>query len=236
MRKFALVVALAMIAGSAAAATVVLKGGKRVEVASWSQQGNLIVLHYATGRVEGYPLAAVDLDATRAAVPKPEPNGGAKEVGSRSPFGKARSAPAGSGVTITDAEVGKFNAPEETPQAEEAKQDEDPSGQVTLVSYDLKPGDEGQWTVTATVSNSGGVPVQNLSVVVKPMDAEGKLLGTATAPLAGVLDPGANGTVTATVTTPARPAQIAFDLNWQVFKPVVRPAAPAATTPAPTKS
>lgn len=234
MKKFALVVALAMIAGSAAAATVVLKGGKHIEVERWSQEGNLIVLHHANGRVEGYPLTAVDLDATRAAVPKPEPTEAAKEVGSRSPFGKARSAPAGSGVTITDAEVGKFNAPEETPEAEGVKPDEDPSGQVTLVSYDLKPAEEGRWTVTATVSNSGGVPVQNLSVVVKPMDAEGKLLGTGTAPLSGVLEPGKTGTVTATVTAPARPAQVAFDLNWQVFKPIVRPTVPAATTPAPS--
>lgn len=236
MKKFALVVALAMIAGSAAAATVVLKGGKRIEVARWSQEGNLIVLHHANGRIEGYPLTAVDLNATRAAAPKPMPTEGAKEVDSRSPFGKARSAAAGSGIAITDAEIGRFTAPEATPEAEGTKPDEDPSGQVTLVSYDLKAAEEGQWTVTATVSNSGSVPVQNLSVVVKPMDAEGKLLGSASGSLGGVLEPGKTGAVTATVGAPARPAQVAFDLNWQVFKPIVRPTAPAAATPASGKT
>ena len=49
------------------AATVVLTGGKRLDVASYSVSGSYVTVQYANGRRESYPLSAVDLAATRAA-------------------------------------------------------------------------------------------------------------------------------------------------------------------------
>ncbi len=65
MRTVLLMVAGMVAAANASAATVVLKGGKQLEVASLQRQGNYFVVKQASGRVESYPVAAVDLDDCR---------------------------------------------------------------------------------------------------------------------------------------------------------------------------
>ncbi len=67
MRKVLAILAVFAVAAAVDGATVVLRGGKQVSVASFEQKGNLVMLTYANGRVESYPLAAVDMEGTRAA-------------------------------------------------------------------------------------------------------------------------------------------------------------------------
>lgn len=73
MKRLLLIVAVLVVAAGADAATVVLKGGKRLDVASVQRQGNYYVVRLASGLLESYPAAAVDVEATRVANEVPAP-------------------------------------------------------------------------------------------------------------------------------------------------------------------
>jgi len=239
-RWSAVVIALA-VAGQSLAATVVLKGGKRVDAASYTVSGNYVVVRYAAGRVESYPLAAVDLQATRDANgEKPAaPAPAAKESGPHSPFLAAKASTGPTGLVVTDADVKH----EETPApGDEAKKPEDKDkatetsddGQLVLLGYDKKKVGDKEWEVTATVVNQSKSPLSKVGATVRILDAEGKLLTTGTGSLAGQLEPGAQGAITTRVTVEGDPTQVAFELAWQKIvatpepSPAVGKNAPAA--------
>ncbi len=234
-RLFMLVLAL-MVAGEAWAATVVLTGGKRIDVASYTVSGSYVTVQYANGRRESYPLSAVDLPATRdasgakpSAAPAPEPSG------PHSPFLGARSSTGAGAVVVTDADVKHVEAPE----AEEEKKEEgepEAGSQVVLVSYEKKKVSEGEWEILATVANQGKTAVQGVTALMRVLDDKGKPVATGSGSLSGKLDPGKQGTVAAHVSVQGEPVQVAVDLSWQDIRPVPKPAgnpaqAPVAATP-----
>ena len=56
VKRLAMLVLALMVAGEAWAATVVLTGGKRLDVASYTVSGSYVTVQYANGRRESYPL------------------------------------------------------------------------------------------------------------------------------------------------------------------------------------
>jgi hypothetical protein len=210
-------------------ATVVLRGGKHLDVASWEQRGSYVVVKYAGGRVESYPVDAVDLDATRTANhvaparPAPTP------AGPQSPFAAALAQQGSASATITDSDVSHPAPaePDQENQGEEAGNDMD--AQVVLVSYDKRPAGEGQWEVTATVANQGKAPASGVVVNAKFLGPKGEVLGTGSGSLAGNLAPQMQGAVTLKVASQVEPTQIGFDLQWQSIREVPPTPTPLAT-------
>ncbi len=229
MRTAAALFASLLLAAEASAAVVVLSNGKRLDVVAYKVNGNYVIVQYATGRVESYPLSVVDLAATRVAsgerpavAPTPPP------AGPRSPFGAAKSEPRKGTVAITDADVMHVTAG----AADEQKKEGEPAGQVTLVGFDKKKVAEGQWDITATVANQAANPVSGVTARVRVLDSEGKTIATGTGTLPGQLEAGKQGNVTARVAIQEEPIQLAVDLTWQEIRPVEKPGAAATPPPA----
>jgi len=220
-------VAVLVAAAGAEAATLVLKGGKQLEVTSAQRQGNYFVVKYANGRVESYPVAAVDVDATRVAseVPAPPPTL-APPSGPHSPFFGAQSSPGKPVIVVTDDDVQHVVPPDEAESPAAAKGGARPAadGQVVLVDYGKQQIEEGLWEITATIINSGSSAVTGVTADVRLLDAEGKAVGSGTAALEGTLAPTQQAAVTARVASPVEPIQIGFSFRWQA----ITPQAPAA--------
>jgi hypothetical protein len=226
-----LVLAL-MVAAEAWAVTVVLTGGKRLDVASYTVSGSYMTVQYANGRRESYPLSAVDLPATRGASAEKTTAGSEPEAGGpHSPFLGARSSTGGGAIVVTDADVEHIGPPE----AEEEKKEEgepESGSQVVLVSYEKRKVSEGEWEISATVANQGKTPVQGLTALMRVLDDKGKPVATGSGSLSGKLDPGKQGTITARVTVDGEPVQVAVDLSWQDIRPAPKPVASPAPAPA----
>ncbi|OFV82265.1 MAG: hypothetical protein A2Y78_10025 [Acidobacteria bacterium RBG_13_68_16] len=226
-----LVLAL-MVAGEAWAVTVVLTGGKRLDVTSYSVSGSYVTVQYANGRRESYPLSAVDLPATRGASGEKTTAGPAPEAGGpHSPFLGARSSTGAGAIVVTDADVQHV----EPPEAEEEKKEEgesEPDSQVVLVSYEKRKVSDGEWEISATVANQGKTPVQGVTGLMRVLDDKGKPVATGSGSLSAKLDPGKQGTITARVTVDGEPVQVAVDLSWQEIRPVPKPVGSPAPAPA----
>jgi hypothetical protein len=240
VKRLAMVALAILVVGEAYAATVVLTGGKRLDVAGYSVSGSYVVVQYPNGRRESYPLSAVNLEATRAASGEKAPAAGpAEPSGPHSPFLGARSATGGGAVVVTDADVGHIEPPEG--ESEEKKEEGAGPGtesQVVLASYEKKRISDTEWEITATVANQGQIPVQGVTAAMRVLDAQGKPVATGSGTLPGRLEPGKQGTITARVAVEGEPMQVAVDLTWQEIRPapkaVASPSsAPAAATPAP---
>lgn len=236
MKRLALLVLALVVAGEAWAATVVLTGGKRLEVASYTASGSYVTIQYANGRRESYPLAAVDLPATReASGEKTTPETAAEPGGPHSPFLGARSATGAGAIVVTDADVKHVEPPE---AEEEKKEDGEPEAgsQIVLVSYEKKKVAEGEWEISATVANQGKTSVQGVNALMRVLDDKGKPVATGSGSLSGKLDPGKQGTITARASLQGDPVQVAVDLSWQNIQAVAKPPgspAPAAAAPKP---
>jgi hypothetical protein len=242
-----LAIGLLSAAVAADAATVVLKGGRKVEVASFEQRGNLVVLRHADGRVESYPLTAVDLDGTRQANQVAAPAApAATPTGPHSPFFAARSTPGAAATTVTDADV-QMLAPTPAAGEGEATATPDVLARVVLLSHQHRQRTDGQWDVVATVANQGGAQAASVVATIRFLDAAGQVVGSGSASLAGPLAPQQQGTLNAVLGASATPVQVAFDLQWQSIREVPAtptpartpvaarpPAGPAAAAPPPT--
>jgi hypothetical protein len=226
-----IVVAALLVAAEAGAATVVLTGGKRLDVASYTINGSYVVVQYANGRRESYPTSVVDLKATRDASGEKPASTSPAAGETHSPFFAARSATGGGAVVVTDADVKHIEPPLEGEQQEEGKEETAPAtgSQVTLVSYEKKQVGDGQWEIAATVLNQGKTTVQGVSAVMRVLDDAGKPVATGSGSLAGTLEPGKQGVITARLPLQSEPFQVAIDLNWQE----IRPAPTAAASPVP---
>ncbi len=232
MKRLVMLLAVMLIAAEARAAVVVLSGGKRLEVSSYTVNASYVTVQYANGRREVYPVTAVDLQATKAAngetAPAAQPTA---ETGPHSPFLAAKATGKGGSLVVTDADVKHLEPAEEDQEGEKKEEQADSGGQVVLLSYDKRAAGKGQWDITATVQNQGKLAVQNVSAVVRVLDAAGKPLAGSSGSMQGKLDPGKQGTITAHVAMEAEPVQVAFDLSWQEIKPIATPA-PAKQQPA----
>jgi hypothetical protein len=232
MRALLAIVFLAL-AGFVDAATVVLKGGRRVEVASYEQRGNLVMLRYADGRIESYPLAAVDLEGTRQANLVTAPaTPAATPAGPHSPFLAARSTPGAAAKTVTDADV-QMLAPESAEGEAEASPTPDVLAQVVLLGHQHRQRGDGQWDVVATVANQGGAPASGIVAAIRFLDAGGQVIGSGSATIAGPLAPQQQGTLNAVLAADGIPVQVAFDLQWQSIREVRAPTPAAQATVAP---
>lgn len=233
MRKLALIVLAVTTATAAGAATVVLKGGNRLEVDRYVQKGNYIIVQYADGRLTSYPLAAVDLDATRTAneVAVPTPAEAVPE-GPHSPFFGAQAAAGTAAVTVTDADVTHVEEPEAEGEGETAK----PSGQaVVLLGYDRQEVEPGVWEITATIANSSEYPVRAVNANVTLLDAQSKALGASSAAYEGELQPGGQGAVVARIPSGEPPARVSFTFTWQEIRPAQPQSGDETAAPAPSR-
>ncbi len=233
MKRPVMLVLALVVAADAWAATVVLTGGKRLEVASYTVGGSYVTVQYANGRRESYPLSAVDLPATgEASGAKGSAGAAAEPSGPHSPFLGARSSTGAGAVVVTDADVKHFEAPE----AEEEKKEEgqpEAGSPVVLLSYEKKKVAEGEWEILATVANQGKTPVQGVSATVRVLDDKGQPVATGSGSLPGKLDAGQQGTMTTRLSVQGEPVQVAVDLAWQDIRPVAKPVGTAAPAPAP---
>ncbi len=221
-----LAIGLLSVAAFVDAATVVLKGGRKVEVGSFEQRGNLIVLRHADGRVESYPLTAVDLEATRQANQVAVPAAPVTTpTGPHSPFFAARSTPGAAGTTVTDADV-QMLAPTAAVGEGEATPTPDVLARIVLLGQQYRQRSDGQWDVVATVANQGGAPASAIVATIRLLDAAGQVIGSGSASLAGQLAPQQQGTLNAVLGASATPVQVAFDLQWQSIREVPSPPAP----------
>ncbi len=235
MRKLAILLAALLVTAEAGAATVVLTGGKRLEVASYTVAGSYVVVQYANGRRESYPLSVVDIQATRAAAGAKPAAAPAQEEGPHSPFLGARSSSGKGGVLVTDADVQHIETATEGEGAGDKKEEgqEETGTQVALVGYEKKQVADGEWDIIATVANQGKTTVNGVTAVMRVLDDSGKPVATSTGSFSGKLDPGKQATITAHVSLRGEPFQVAVDLSWQQVRPTV---APAATPASPTAS
>ena len=224
MKRLMLIVAVLLVAAaSAEAAKIVLKGGKQLVVASVQRQGNYFVVEHANGRFVSYPVSAVDLDATRVAneVPAPPPEVASSALGPHSPFFGAQAKPGTPVIVVTDDDVQHVVPPDEVEEAAAAKvQTQAPTeGQVTLIDYAKQQVEDGLWEITATVINSGSLPVTGVSADVRLLDREGKAIGSGTGTLEGTLAPTQQAAVTTRVASAVEPIQIGFSFHWQSITP-----------------
>jgi hypothetical protein len=241
VRKLAILVAALLVATLAQGAAVVLKGGKRLAAASFQQQGNLLVVRYADGRIESYPLVAVDMEATRvantapaAAAPEVEPEG------PHSPFFGAQASAGTARMVLTDEDVLHIRAPEEGEgEGGEAKAEE-PAGQVIITGYTKKRLEDGSCEIVATVLNRSKDPVSGVTVDMRLLNADGDQVGSGTGGFQGTLAAGEQGLITTRVPASGDPFQIDFVLRWQTVrpaaaaKPAAKAEAPPPATPPPT--
>ncbi len=235
MRIRALVLVVMATAVGAQAATVVLKGGKRLDVERFTRSGNAVVVQFADGRFVSYPLNAVDLSATATAnataeAPQPTPT----PEGPHSPFFAAQSTEGGSVLVITDADVAHVDDTAGE-QATEDEADQGSGGAVVLRGWEKRQVEPGVWEITATIANTGEFPVQAINASIGLADREGERLGSATAAYPGRLEPGEQGVITVRVPSEAEPMQVTFDFQWQSIRPVPQEQ-PAEATGAPAPS
>lgn len=232
MKKLALGLVSLLLAGSLTAATLVLKGGKRLDVKSFVQQGNLMVVTLPDGRAQSYPLAAIDAEATREANPAPVAPPATRPAGPQSPFAAAKAAPsAGGALVVTDADVGHAARGDEEAAAGEEKGKEKEGAdagpaRVEIVSYQKTAVDDDQWELSVVVSNLGGADAGGVTITAHPTDASGNSLGSGSGSLPGKLEPGKQATVTIKLGAASAATGFRFDINYQTIKAV-----PPAETP-----
>lgn len=229
MKKVAIALVLLLLAGSLTAATLVLKGGKRLEVKGFVQQGNIMLVTLADGRVQSYPLAAIDASATSEANPAPAAPPPAKPTGPQSPFAAAKAGPGEGAIVVTDSDVAHA-APrdaEETAGGEKAKEKGDAGpAKVELVSYQKKPLGEDQWELGVVVANVGGADAGGVVVTAHATDGSGNSVGSGSGSVPGKIEPGKEATVTIKMAAFGAANAFRFDISFQSIKVV-----PPAQTP-----
>jgi hypothetical protein len=233
MKRLVVLIGALLAATDIMAATIVLKDGKRLEATSYTVNGSYVIVQYDRGRMASYPIALVDLQATKDANGvRPHPVA-VSDAGPHSPFLAARSSGKVGGPLVTDADV-KHAAIPEPGQGEKKDENSEAAneGQVVLVSYDKKKVGDNEWEITATVANQGKATVTGVNATMRVLDKDGKAVASGSGSLAGRLEPGKEGTIVGRVSVEGEPAQVAFDLTWQKILPAPTPA-PAGAQPTP---
>ena len=227
MKRIVVAVLAVLVAVSASAVTLVLKGGKQLEVTSYAKKGNAVVAQLPDGRFASYPLVAVDLAATAAAnaVP-PAQSGAAVPGGPHSPFFGAQAGSGKPALVLTDADVQHV-----APAGEEGMTEEEAAAgqaQVVLIGYEKREAEPGLWEVTATVANQGVGAATNVAANVTFLDAAGVAIARGSGQLEGVLQASQTGAITARIAANAEPARVVFGLQWHGVQSEGAPPAPGA--------
>jgi hypothetical protein len=222
-----LFVAVLVIAANVNGATVVLKGGKVLQVERFALDGGYLIVHLHGGRQVSYPVSSVDMEATRAAAgpvaPPPQPT---PDTGPASPFSKAMAKEGERGLVVTDSDVAHIQGGEQVEPGKEGKPGQ-PRARLVVVNYQQTQVSETEWQIAAVVANQGDAPADGISVAMKATDSEGNTVGNATAMVAGRLDAGAQGQATGKMTPTGTIVQVTFELGWQPVIPAPQPAADA---------
>ena len=241
MKTITVFVAILLVTQLAGAATVVLKNGKRVEAAAVEQKGNYVMVVFADGRAQSYPVSMVDLAATDAAngVVRPQPEATPPE-GPSSPFLRAVARQGEAVATIRDGDVARILAPEPATEGKPKQEKSQAPARVTVTGYTWKLVGENTWEVTISLANQGEFAASAISVHVRGLDVGGAETGQTSGTLDGELAPGAQGTVVVTLKGQEAISQLAFDVRWQEIRPAaagseeVTPiTVPRTATPAP---
>jgi hypothetical protein len=243
VKRVVVPITLLLLAQLAVAATVVLKGGKRLEVATFEQQGNYLVVMFEDGRAQSYPVSMVDMAATDEAngVTRPQRPSPAAP-GPSSPFLSAVARKGEAVATIRDGDVAKVLSPESEATEEPKQQRIQAPARVVVTGYNWKLVGENTWEVTVNLANQGEFAASNLSVQVRGLDANGEETGRATGTLTGELAPGAQASTVVTLKGEEAVVQLAFDVRWQEIRlaappreevtPITAPATAPPSAPA----
>jgi len=152
VKKWLLCAVLMVCSSAVLAATVVLKDGRRLNAAAMEQRGSYLLIRYDSGRIESYPLAVVDLEATRSANAQPAPTPVPEPAGSRSPFHQAMSTAGESTASLSDADLPRRQEADswESPGGDEPEEGERPAGaRVEMVNYEFSQTEDREaWDVT----------------------------------------------------------------------------------------
>lgn len=243
MKPMAACLVALLLAHFAGAATVVLKSGKRLEVASFEQQGNYLVVTFEDGRAQSYPMSMVDMKATDEANgvvrSQPEP---ATPAAPSSPFREAVARRGEPVASIRDGDVGKTVVPDSEAPKEAKEEKSKAPARVAVTGFTWQLVGQNTWEVTISLANQGEFAASDVSLQVRGLDETGEETGRASGTLAGELAPGGQGTTVVTIKGEQPIAQLAFDVRWQEIRPVgerreevIPGAAPRTASPTPAQ-
>lgn len=222
MKRLIAGVVFVLVAASASAVTVVLKDGRRIQVASAEQRGNYLIVRHDSGRVESYPLVAVDQEATRRAAAAPDPTPVPTPAGPQSPFARAVSSAGEATASLTDEDLPRRVGPgiSEDPGDEDIEeQPKVPGARVEMLGYEYSRVGEDAWEISVTVANRGVLSATDVGAVVRLLGDDGQSFGTGSGRMDGNLASGAEGRIIARVTAAEEPSQVSVSLQWQVVEP-----------------
>lgn len=219
VKKLVFALVIVLLAGSVSAATLVLKGGKRLEAESFVQEGNLMRVTLANGRVVSYPMAAVDLTATEEANPIAAPVAEVRKEGLQSPFAAAKAAEGQGSMKVTDQDVGRV-LPSDEDEGEGSKDEKEKAAaekgaSVQVLSFEAKPAEEGQIDLTVVVANQGDAEAGGVTIAATGFDRENQQVGTAAGTVPGKLEPGKQATVPIKMSVSSGPSRFQFRLQYQ---------------------
>lgn len=231
VKKLIIALVLLLLAGAVTAATLVLKGGKRLDVQGFAQQGNLMVVTLANGKVQSYPLAAIDAAATREANPVAAAPAPAKPAGPQSPFAAAKAGQGEGTLVVTDSDVlhaAVSEGGEDAGTAGDKENVDKGPAKVELVSYQKRPVGENEWELGVVIENAGGADAGGVVVTAHATGTDGNSLGSGTGSVAGKLEPGKQATVTIKMPAFGAANAFRFDISYQSIKTVPPAQAPGA--------
>lgn len=214
-------VALVPLVPGAEAAEVVLKDGSRIPVARpYVTKGTMAVLTRPDGSVVSLPLSEIDVEKSAASAAAPPP---AAKAPTPPPVPAKPMTPADAAkikgarkatVVLTDDDV----APG-TPSASGGK-GEKGEGEVSIGAVQAVRSKTG-YTVNGTVVNSGGGPVQGVSVSIELVGEENKTITTAFGRVAQpTLGPGESAAFDAEIPSAVEAKNFRYVPRWQVRIPV----------------
>jgi hypothetical protein len=212
---------------SADSSVVVLRGGKRLDLAKpYVQRGSQAILTLRDGTVMSVPVSEIDRAATQEARSRSTASS-ALPPPPQTPVeaAKAQRSAAPAKVRLGDSDVshplGDFSAgPASSDGGGEAK--------VDVSEWEQTVTPDGL-VVKGSVRNTGKGQAENISLSISAKNEAGKSIATASASLAsGALEEGAAATFTATLPLKARAASLQFRPSWSTAVTTVKREVPGS--------
>ena len=200
---------LAVTAVAVASTTLVLVGGRSVEVAAAELRGDAVLVTRLDGRRITVDPQRVDLEAS-GLDPAPSPT----SFGARGLVDVASLGAEGSGPAITDADVGHVER--DGSGTGDRRTDAGGPGAGITVSGVQQTVSSSRATVSGTLTNTSGRIVEKLTLEVTALAADRTLLGHAAASLGEPLPPGASRRFSVPVTVSGPPAAVRLFVSGPV--------------------
>jgi len=218
--------------------TVVLKGGKTLELAKpYVVRGTQALMTLKDGTLISVATADIDRAATQAARRRPAADANVAPLAlSPAEAAKAQKSNPKAKLKIDDADVGHGDsgpapADETAAPADGAEAAEGGDAKVEVVDFDQRPSGNAL-VVKGTIRNSGKAPAQNVALSVSAIDDAGKAVASTTATVAtGSLEPGSSATFSASLPTAVKASTLRFVPRWS--SPAVVPKAEGASAASP---